>query len=150
MFIVSRPQPRSTNSCSAGAITSAAVLPAAYAFRNAQKPSMLMRTLSRTDSSSASDLTARAMVELHIPGHQLDFRGQSHKVPHRHDVVDAVDADALAAQPVGEPLAGPVGEDLILDPRVAVLADVARLRREDDRRVAFDAAARRTRSGARS
>ena len=60
MFIVSRPQPRSTKSSSAGAITSAAVFPGAYASRNAWKPSVLMRTLSRTDSSSASDFTARA------------------------------------------------------------------------------------------
>ena len=60
MFIVSRPQPRSTKSSSAGAITSAAVFPGAYASRKAKKPSVLMRTLSRTDSSSASDFTARA------------------------------------------------------------------------------------------
>ena len=60
MFIVSRPQPRSTKSSSAGAITSAAVLPGSYAARNASKPSSLIRTLSRTDSSSASLLTARA------------------------------------------------------------------------------------------
>src|SRR2546423_584760 len=60
MFIVSRPQPCSTNSRSAGASTSAAVLPGSYASRNAQKPSVLMRTESRTDSSSATLLTARA------------------------------------------------------------------------------------------
>ena len=60
MFIVSRPQPRSTKSSSAAAITSAAGLPGSYAARNASKPSSLMRTLSRTDSSSASLFTARA------------------------------------------------------------------------------------------
>ena len=60
MFIVSRPQPRSTNSSSAGASTSAALRPGAHASRNAWKPAMLISTLSRTDSSSASDLTARA------------------------------------------------------------------------------------------
>src|SRR5262249_23505261 len=41
------------------------------------------------------------------------------------------------AQPVGEPLPRPVGEDLVLDLRVSVLADVARLGREDDRRLSL-------------
>jgi hypothetical protein len=58
----------------AGAITSAAVLPGAYASRKAWKPSVLMRTLSRTDSSSASDLTARAMVELDVPRDEVRTR----------------------------------------------------------------------------
>ena len=60
MFIVSRPQPRSTKSFSAGASTSAAERPGAYAPWKAWKPSVLIRTLSRTDSSSSSLLTARA------------------------------------------------------------------------------------------
>ena len=37
-----------------------------------------------------------------------------------------------------EPLAGPVDELLLLDPGRGVLADVARLGREDDRRLAVD------------
>ena len=60
MFIVSRPQPSSTNSRSAGASTSAAVLPGAKARTNSQKPSVLIRTESRTGPSSSSLFTARA------------------------------------------------------------------------------------------
>ena len=60
MFIVSRPQPCATNHSSAGAITSAAVRPGAHASRKTWKPSVLIRTESRTDASSASDFTARA------------------------------------------------------------------------------------------
>src|SRR5262249_46943581 len=53
------------------------------------------------------------------------------------DVVEPVDADALAGETIGEPLAGTVGEHLVLDPRGRVLADVPRLRWEDDRRLAL-------------
>ena len=50
-------------------------------------------------------------------------------------------ADALpaaVARPVAQPLARRVREHLLLDPGRLVLADVARLRRKDDRRVALD------------
>ena len=60
MFIVSRPQPSATNRRSAGASTSAAVFPGENASRNAQNPSVLIRTDSRTDSTSVLLLTARA------------------------------------------------------------------------------------------
>ena len=54
-----------------------------------------------------------------------------------HHVVQPVDADALCGQPVADVLAGALREDLVLDPRRSVLADVAGLCREDDRRVSF-------------
>ena len=60
MFMVSRPQPSARNHSSAAAMTSAAVLPGAYASKKISNPRSLMRTESRTDSSSASLLTARA------------------------------------------------------------------------------------------
>ena len=60
MFIVRRPQPSATNHSSAAAITSAAVFPGAYASKKISKPRSLIRTESRTDSSSASLFTARA------------------------------------------------------------------------------------------
>ena len=60
MFIVSRPQPSATKYSSAAAITSAAVRPGAYASAQTSKPRRLIRTESRTLSSSASLFTARA------------------------------------------------------------------------------------------
>ena len=60
MSIVSRPQPCSTKYCSHGASTSRSLFPGSYASRKIQNPSVLMRTLSRTDSSSSSLFTARA------------------------------------------------------------------------------------------
>ena len=58
--MVSRPQPCSTNQRSHGASISASLRPTAKCSRKIQKPSVLMRTLSSTDSSSQSLLTARA------------------------------------------------------------------------------------------
>src|SRR3954449_7301448 len=75
-------------------------------------------------------------VELHVERHNLDFVAQSDEVPDGQHVVEPVDTDALAVEPVAEPLAWALGEDLILDPRSSVHADVARLCREDDRRLA--------------
>ena len=69
-----------------------------------------------------------------------------------HDVVEPVDADpapAPVASRRGDVLAGTVVEDL-LELRRPVLADVARLGREHDLRLAVGRARRRTRSGARS
>ena len=60
MSIVRRPQPCSTKYCSQGARISRSVLPGANCSRKIQKPSVLMRTDSRTDASSSSDLTIRA------------------------------------------------------------------------------------------
>jgi len=60
MSIVQRPQPSATKYCSHGARTSRSVFPASNASRKTQKPSVLMRTLSRTEASSSSDLTMRA------------------------------------------------------------------------------------------
>ena len=60
MFIVMRPQPSATNHSSAAAMTSAADFPGAYASKKISNPRSLMRTESRTDSSSASLFTARA------------------------------------------------------------------------------------------
>ena len=58
--MVSRPQPSAMKYSSAAAMTSAAVRPGAYASAQSSKPRRLMRTESRTLSSSASLLTARA------------------------------------------------------------------------------------------
>ena len=44
----------------------------------------------------------------------------------------------LAVQTVGEPFAGTVCEDLLLDPGVSVHSDVARLCGEDDCGLAFE------------
>ena len=60
MFIVRRPQPSAMKYSSATAITSAAVRPGAYASAHTSKPRRLMRTESRTLSSSRSLFTARA------------------------------------------------------------------------------------------
>ena len=112
-------------------------LPGAYA-SECMEALGLMRTLSRTDSSSASDFTARARSNSTSHGHELGSAVERGEVADGHDLVEAVHADALAAQPAGEPLAGPVDEPLVGDPRVAVLADVPRLAREDDRRLALE------------
>ena len=138
MSIVQRPQPCATKYSSHGASTSRSVFPGSKCSRKIQKPSVLMRTLSRTDSSSSSHLTMRAWSNGDVPVDELGSAVERGVVAHRHHVVEAVDADALAAHLIGEPLAGAVDEHLLVDPRRAVLADVARLAREDDRRLAVD------------
>ena len=60
MSIVQRPQPCATKYSSHGARISRSDFPGSNASRNTQKPSVLMRTLSRTDSSSSSLFTMRA------------------------------------------------------------------------------------------
>ena len=143
MFIVRRPQPSATKSSSAGASTSAAVLPGSYPSRNAQKPSVLMRTESRTDSISASLFTARARSNSTSNDTNsalwLEFDPEVRRleIAHGHHIVESVDPDAQRSQPVSDPLPRAVDEDLVLDPRRAVLADVARLCRKDDRRLAL-------------
>ena len=77
-------------------------------------------------------------VKRDIPGDELCRVRESRVVAHRHHVVEPVDAYPLAPEPVREPLARPVGEDLLGDLGVAVLADVARLRGEDDRRISLE------------
>src|SRR5262249_12254475 len=59
------------------------------------------------------------------------------EVAYRHHVVEAVDADPCEPA-VGDPLPWVLGEDLVLDPRLRVVADPARLLREYDGRLAFD------------
>jgi hypothetical protein len=82
-------------------------------------------------------LDGAGQVELDVEADEIEAV-ESREVAHGHDVVEAVDADAL---PAGVPrvrsdvLAGPCVEHLLERCR-AVLADVARLRREDDERVA--------------
>ena len=68
------------------------------------------------------------MVELDVERHELE-PVECRVVPHRHDVVEAVDAHAPPAR------VPPVDEHL-LEHSGAMLADVARLAREDDQRVA--------------
>ena len=63
--------------------------------------------------------------------------GERPVVAHGHHVVEPVDAD-LPEPAVGDPLAGVLGEDLVLDPGLAVVADPPRLLREDHGRVALD------------
>ena len=90
-------------------------------------------------------------VELGVERDEVEaFEGA--EVAHGHDVVESVDADPLPAPVAGrgrDVLAGPVVEDL-LELRRAVLADVPRLGREDDLRLALRGARRRRRSGGRS
>src|SRR6266498_2715360 len=95
-----------------------------------------MRTDSRTDSSSSSLFTARE-IELDVEREDVDLVSQRREVAHGHDVIEPVDADPLAGETFREPLTGPVREHLILDPARAVLAHVARLRREHDRGLAY-------------
>lgn len=83
-------------------------------------------------------LDGAGMVELDIPRDQVRGRRQCGVVADGHHVVEPVDADALPAEPLGQPLARALREHLLLDPRVAVLADVARLGRKNDRRVTFE------------
>ena len=137
MFIVSRPQPSAMNHSSAAAITSAAVLPGAYASCQISKPRWLIRTESRTDSSSAVALDGAGMIELDVEGDEIEAVERL-VVAHGHDVVEAVDADPLpagSARVIGDVLARAGVEDL-LERRRAVLADVPCLRRKDDERVA--------------
>ncbi len=60
MSIVQRPQPCETKYSSHGARISRSDFPGSNASRKTQNPSVLMRTLSRTDSSSSSLFTIRA------------------------------------------------------------------------------------------
>src|SRR5580765_2608861 len=106
MSIVRRPQPCSTKYFSQCARISRSLFPGSKCSRKIQNPSVLMRTLSRTDSSSSSLFPARAVVA------------------DGHHVIEPVDADALAAHAVCEPVARGVDEHLVLDPRRTVLADV--------------------------
>src|SRR5205807_4336666 len=76
-------------------------------------------------------------IESHVPADARARVPEEAVVPHRQHVVEAVDTDALSAQAIGKPLTGAVCEHLLLDPGRAVLADVAGLAREDDRRLAL-------------
>ena len=61
-------------------------------------------------------------------------------VAHRHDVVESVHGDALPAFIVGalaQPAAGNLGPDFFLHERLLLVADPARLLREDQRRIAL-------------
>src|SRR5580765_2714571 len=82
-------------------------------------------------------LDGTRVIELDVPRHDLRGAVQRTVVAHGHHVVEAVDADALAPNLVGEPFARLVDEDLLVDPRRSVLPDVRRLTREDDRRLAL-------------
>ena len=85
-------------------------------------------------------LRSAGMVEANVPADELGrAAGQLLVVAHGHHVVEPVDTDAIEAgrvDAIAQPVARPVDEDLFLDPARLVLADVARLRWEDDRRVA--------------
>ena len=105
MSIVSRPQPCATKYSSHGARISRSVLPGSKCSRKIQKPSVLMRTLSRTDSSSSVALDRARVVERDVPGDELDGAVERRVVAHRHHVVEAVDADALPAAHAARPRA---------------------------------------------
>jgi hypothetical protein len=117
MFMVKRPHPSATKYSSAGA----------------SKPLRVDadRVAHRLDFLVALDGARK--VELDVERDDLDAALERRKVADCHHVVEPVHADALAAQPLGEPLARPLREDLVVDPRCPVLADVARLCREHDR-----------------
>ncbi len=72
MSIVSRPQPSATKYCSHGASTSRSVFPGAYDATKIRKPSVLMRTLSRTDSQLELALDRPGEVELDVERHELE------------------------------------------------------------------------------
>ena len=102
-----------------------------------RSPRSLIRTLSRTDSSSASLFTARARSNSLVERHGLESL-QRPEVAHGHHIVEPVDADAA---PAGLACARwrsarRAGVEDLLDPCRAVLADVASLGREDDERLA--------------
>ena len=151
MSIVLRPQPlRDEAAPRTAPAPRARCVPGANASRNVQKPSTLMRTLSRTESSSKSLFTARAWSN--ATSHETSSAAACERgeVAHRHHVVEPEDADALAAHAVGEPLAGAVDEHLLVDPRRPVLADVASPRAGRRSPGRPRAAAARRRSGGRS
>ena len=150
MFIVSRPQPSATKYSSAAAITSAAVRPGAYASAQTSKPRRLIRTDVADPLELRLALHRACEVELDVERHELEALERT-VVADGHDVVEAVDADPRPACSARARRCGarPVDEQL-LDQRGPVLADVARLGREDDERVAVAPERRRTRSGARS
>ena len=138
MSIVQRPQPCATKYSSHGASTSRSVFPGSKCSRKIQKPSVLMRTRLAHRRELELRLDHARVVERDVPADELAGARERGVVAHGHHVVEPVDADALAAHLVREPVARAVDELLLVDPRRAVLADVARLGREDDRRVAVD------------
>ena len=126
-------------------------VPGRYSARKESNPSSLIRTLSRTESSSASLFTARARSKCSSNGTRSSPVERA-VVADGHDVVEPVDAEAPPAgvlRALRDRVARPVVEDL-LDARRPVLPHVARLAGEDDRRLAVGGHARRRRSGARS
>ena len=137
MFIVSRPQPRSTKSA------------------RPRRHHLAGRAARRVGGEEGLEAV---LVDAHAVAHGLELRLALHRrarsnslverheleaveravVAHGHHVVEPVDADAAparVARPLGDRLARPVVEDL-LDPRRPVLAHVAGLAREDDERLA--------------
>ena len=80
-------------------------------------------------------------VEVEVEGHE--FEGallQLAIVAHRHDVVEAVDRDALPAfvlRALAQPAAGNLGPDFFLHERLLLVADPAGLLREDQHRIAL-------------
>ena len=60
-------------------------------------------------------------IELLVERDQRDFVLHHFEIPYRQRVVHSVHAHALPREPLCEPLARVVGEDLLLDPAAAVL-----------------------------
>ncbi len=83
-------------------------------------------------------LDGPGQVERLVEGHAVERRLEGAPVTGRHHVVEAVDADPASGEALGEPATGMVDEDLVLDPGRPVLADVAGLAREHQRRFALE------------
>ena len=114
-------------------MTSAAVFPGAYASRKISKPRSLIRTEFAHGLELGVALYRTGVIELDVERDEVE-PVESAVVAHGHDVVEPEDADAPprgVTSPRRDELARPVVEDL-LELRRPVLADVARLGREDD------------------
>ena len=136
MFIVSRPQPSATKYSSAAAIASAADCRGRTRRRRSRNLLVDAHALPHRFELGVA-LHSPSVVELDVERHEVEPL-EGGVVADGHDVVEAVHADpapAGAAGVFGDVRAGPVDEDLF-ELRRSVLADVARLAREDDQRVA--------------
>ena len=136
MFIVSRPQPRSTKSSSAARHHLRGRLPRLVGSEERLEAVLVDPDAFAHRLELGLALDRAREVELGVEGDELEAL-EGTEVAHGHDVVEPVDADPLPAAVAGggrDVLARPIVEDL-LELGGAVLADVARLAREDDLRL---------------
>src|SRR5439155_3388407 len=81
-------------------------------------------------------LNRASQVEADVPGNELARGFERAIIADRHHVIEPVDAHPFSSELVRKPVSGPLGEHLLLDQGRSMLADIARLAREDDRRLA--------------